>query len=370
MQRAVHQPYGWLDEVVKERLGWYRGVLQGRYSAKFLLCKQISCGGDPRLKSDGELWQEHGRLSSELSDAIGICVKGDSPNSHLLKPEFSFLDLKCELTHRILRKCIFCEWRCKVDRLANERGKGCGLDSKARVSAFFPHFGEEPPLVDQNGSGTIFFTSCNSHCVFCQNWSISQDPLDGMAVSARDVSGIIKSLCRDGVANINLVGGEPTPNTHVILEALNLTSTNVSILWNSNMYMTPETMQILADVVDIWLPDFKWGNDRCAAKYSRVPRYFEVTARNHLMAYRNGDMIVRHLVMPGHLECCTRPILDWVAGNCPRALVNVMGQYRPEHLVLQQSSEYLEIARRPGSWEVDEARRYADHLGLVWRPVS
>ena len=350
-------------------MGWYRGVLQGRYSAKFLLCKQISCDGDPRLKPDGELWQEHGRLSSELSDVIGICMKGDSPYFPRVEPEFSFLDLKCELARRIIRKCIFCEWRCGADRL-HERGRVCGLDSEARVSAFFPHFGEEPPLVDQHGSGTIFFTSCNCHCVFCQNWNISQDPLAGTAVSPQGVSGMIKSLCRDEVANINLVGGEPTPNTHVILEALNLTSTNVSILWNSNMYMTPETTQILADVVDIWLPDFKWGNDRCAAKYSRVPRYFDVTVRNHLMAHRNGDMIVRHLVMPGHLECCTRPILDWVADNCPRALVNVMGQYRPEHLVLRQPSKYLEIAHRPAFWEIDEARRYADHLGLVWRPIS
>jgi putative pyruvate formate lyase activating enzyme len=174
----------------------------------------------------------------------------------------------------------------------------------------------------------------------------------------------------EGAANINFVGGEPTPNLHVILEALNLTSTNVPILWNSNMYLTHEAMQLVGDVVDIWLPDFKWGNDMCAVKYSRIARYFDVTSRNHAMAYENGDMIIRHLVVPGHVECCTKPVLNWVAEQCPRAMVNVMGQYRPEYLVLREPKKYAEISRRPSAEEIEEARDYADKLGIVWKPVS
>ena len=135
------------------------------------------------------------------------------------------------------------------------------------------------------------------------------------------------------------------------------------------MYLTPEAMKILADVVDIWLPDFKWGNDRCALKYSRILRYFEVTSRNHLKAHQNGDVIIRHLIMPGHVKCCTKPILDWIANNCKHALVNLMDQYRPEHLVLRDS-QYAEIARRPTVDEIQEAYRYADRVGIVWKPVS
>jgi putative pyruvate formate lyase activating enzyme len=136
------------------------------------------------------------------------------------------------------------------------------------------------------------------------------------------------------------------------------------------MYLTPEAMQILSDVVDIWLPDFKWGNDRCAVNYSRIMRYFEVTSRNHAMAYQNGDMIIRHLVMPGHVECCSKPILDWIAGNCPRALVNVMNQYRPEHLVLREPEKYGEIASHPSAHEIQAVRDYADRLGIVWNAIS
>jgi len=181
---------------------------------------------------------------------------------------------------------------------------------------------------------------------------------------------MIKSLRSEGAANINLVGGEPTPNLHTIMEALNLTTVNVPILWNSNMYLTLEAMQILGDVVDIWLPDFKWGNDRCALNYSRILRYFQVVSRNHVMASENGDLIIRHLVMPAHVECCTKPVLGWIANNCPHALVNVMAQYRPDYLVLQETKRFTEIARRPSVQEINEAYDYADELGLVWRPVS
>ena len=360
----------WADESVRERLSWYYAVLRDLKPAKFLICRQIACEQDPRLMTDAQLWQEHDRLRSELSRTRAEFEQSDICPQRFEKPKFSFLDLKCELANRILHKCIFCEWRCRVDRVKYERKGACHLDSTARVATFFRHFGEEPPLVDRHGSGTIFFSSCTFRCSFCQNYDISQDPDAGAPVSPGNLSLIIKSLRSEGAANINFVGGEPTPNLHVILEAVNLTSVNVPILWNSNMYLTPEAMEILADVVDIWLPDFKWGNDRCAVKYSRIVRYFEVTSRNHAMAYQNGDMIIRHLVMPGHVECCTKPILYWIAENCPRALVNVMGQYRPDHLVLREPAKFAEIARRPTVEEIQDARDYADELGIVYKPVS
>ncbi|MEM2591266.1 MAG: pyruvate formate lyase-activating protein, partial [Thermofilaceae archaeon] len=145
---------------------------------------------------------------------------------------------------------------------------------------------------------------------------------------------------------------------------------NVPLLWNSNMYMSVEALQLLLDIIDIWLPDFKYGNDECALRLSKVPRYFEVVSRNHKMAHDSGDMIIRHLVLPNHVECCTKPALKWISENCPRALVNIMDQYRPEHLVAFYPEKYREIARRPSPRELEEAYAFADELGLVWRPVS
>ena len=360
----------WADPDVQDRLFWYHSVLENQKPAKFLLSKLIGCQHDPALMTDTDLWQTHAHLRLAFSKMLTQYKESDISPERVEKPEFSFLDLKCELANRLLRKCIFCEWRCRVDRVNGEREDACHLNSIARVATFFRHFGEEPPLVDRNGSGTIFFTSCTFGCVFCQNWDISQSPHTGAPISPRNLSLIIKSLRNEGAANINFVGGEPTPNLHVVLESLNLTSVNVPILWNSNMYLTPEAMQILSDVVDIWLPDFKWGNDRCAVNYSRITRYFEVTSRNHAMAHQNGDMIIRHLVMPGHVECCSKPILGWIAGNCPRALVNVMNQYRPEHLVLREPEKYGAIASCPSAHEIQAVRDYADRLGIVWKAVS
>jgi putative pyruvate formate lyase activating enzyme len=320
--------------------------------------------------TESELWEEHEDLHRKFVKRLTHL--GDSGLSlETIEPhEFNYLDLKNELVNRILHECVLCEWRCKVDRVDGKKKGACHLDSTARVATFFRHFGEEPPLVDRSGSGTIFFTSCNFRCCYCQNWDISQAPKAGSPVTSRNLSVMMESLRNEGAANINFVGGEPTPNLHMILEAIRSTSVNVPILWNSNMYLTAEAMNILTDVVDIWLPDFKYGNDRCAIEYSLVVKYFETTSRNHKIAYENGDMIIRHLVMPGHVECCTKPILKWIAENCPRALVNVMSQYRPEHLVLQQPKRYNKIAHKTSIQEMREARAYADQLGLIWRPVS
>lgn len=319
---------------------------------------------------DELLWREHTHLSEAVRELLSQVNAEKRSMAELPIAEVSLLDLKAELLRRMLRRCTFCEWKCKVDRVSAIKKGACRLDSVSRVSTWFPHFGEEPPLVGQGGSGTIFFSSCTFRCVFCQNWDISQDPLSGTPVDSRQLALIMKSLRTDGVLNINFVGGEPTPNLHTIVEAMNQLDLNVPMLWNSNMYCSEEAMHILADLIDIWLPDFKYGNNRCAIRLSRVPRYFEVVTRNHALAQSNGDMIIRHLVMPNHIECCTKPVLHWVSKHCPRALVNIMGQYHPDHRVQAERSTYSDIARRPTAEEMRAAYEYADSLGLVYSPVS
>ena len=314
--------------------------------------------------TEAQLRIEHRNLRTRFAN-VWREVKNDTDSPTIQEPEtFSLLDIKIELLNRILRKCVLCEWNCKVNRADGKKG-ACHLDSETRVATFFRHFGEEPPLVQTKGSGTIFFTGCTFRCVFCQNWDISQDPTAGAPVSPTALAAIISSLRGEGAANINLVGGEPTPHLPTILEALGLAQVNVPILWNSNMFLTEESMEILKDVVDIWLPDFKWGNDDCAVKYSRVIRYFEVVSKNHRTAHDAADIIIRHLVVPGHVGCCTKRILEWIAEFCPRAIVNVMGQYRPEYLVVSNPKDYPEIARCPTGKELEEAENYAHKLDLT-----
>jgi putative pyruvate formate lyase activating enzyme len=274
--------------------------------------------------------------------------------------------LKIELANRILSDCHFCERKCGVDRTKDEKG-WCKLGSESRVSSAFLHTGEEAPLVP---SGTIFFSSCCFGCVFCQNSDISTNPNSGRVVNPEAVAAVAEGLHRDGALNINYVGGDPIPNTHTIIGSLSYQMSNVTQLWNSNLYCSEETMHLLADVFDVWLPDFKYGNDECAERLSGVKNYFGIVSRNHLMAYNSGEVIIRHLVMPNHLECCTIPILEWVAENMPNCIVNIMGQYRPEHIVRGERDKFPDISRRVTAEEMNLARNKADELGICWRPVD
>jgi len=218
---------------------------------------------------------------------------------------------------------------------------------------------------------------CTFKCVFCQNHDIST-VIDGVEIDGEKLASLARHLKKEGARNINYVGGDPIPSAHVIIEAIrNLacTETNITQLWNSNFYCSKELMALLLDIIDFWLPDFKYGNDECAESLSKVNRYFEVVSRNHKLAYDEtvvegtSGMIIRHLVLPGHLDCCTKPVLEWIAEKTPLALVNIMSQYHPDYLV-PRNPEYGKINRRVTAKEMKEAYDYADKLGLLWRPVS
>jgi putative pyruvate formate lyase activating enzyme len=319
--------------------------------------------------SEDELWKEHRTVSKDFAMLKEELDKGNANFREIAtQGSTSYLDLKIALANRIVQSCHFCERRCNVNRLKDEKGF-CRLGKDSFVSTYFLHFGEESVLVP---SGTIFFAGCNfGPCVFCQNADISSDPSNGSIATPTQLSEIVASLKREGARNVNWVGGSPSPNLHNILQSMKYTEANICQLWNSNFYMSGESTELLLDVIDFWLLDMKWFDDKCALKYSRVPNYWSIVSRNHQASYERGggEMIVRHLLMPGHVECCTKPILEWISNTIPKALVNVMSQYRPCYLVSRTSS-YADINRRPSSQEIEEAKKYADDLGLLWRAVS
>ena len=150
---------------------------------------------------------------------------------------------------------------------------------------------------------------------------------------------------------------------------------NVPMLWNSNFFMTGEATRLLRLLMDVWLPDFKFGPGRCAITLARTPRYWETVTANLALIHGWGEpFTIRHLVMPGHLECCTYPILDWIAEIMPDVPVNIMDQYRPEIYTDPGSPKYMEryapMARRPTPGEVRAAYHYARGLGLEFEAVT
>jgi putative pyruvate formate lyase activating enzyme len=316
--------------------------------------------------SISDAWMLHDhlhRLFLEKRVAQRVIIKNTTPN---------YLDVKVKLVREMLATCNFCERGCGVNRVVGMKG-ACGVGVEPRLSSAFLHQGEEHPLVP---SGTIFFAGCNFTCAFCQNSDISTDPLNGTTLTPRSLARAATTLAMEGARNINYVGGDPTPNLHAIIESLQYQGLPVAQLWNSNNFNTMDAMKLLLDVMDIWLPDLKYGNDSCAKRLSGIDNYWRVLTRDlqfvHDAMVKPGhaSLVIRHLVMPGHVDCCSIPAIEWIASNLPVAMVNIMGQYRPQHRVLSDHGEFNEISRRPSSDELGKVTSRADELGICWNPVS
>ena len=277
-------------------------------------------------------------------------LKGVEKSKYLLNKD-KLLKI-IEKAEEIYKNCHFCEHRCGVDRRKKEGRCNAKLGS---IASHFFHYGEEEMLVP---SYTIFFSGCTFSCVYCQNWDISQYQA-GIYIEPEKMAWIIEGVV-GRARNVNWVGGEPTPHLLYILRVLEKCTANLPQIWNSNMYCSLETMDILKDVIDVYLTDFKYGNDGCAERLSKIKNYWEVVTRNHEIAYKQGEMIIRHLVLPNHIECCSMPILEWIADNVPNAIVNVMAQYYPTY----KAFEYEEINRRLHNEEYMRAYSYAVKLGL------
>ena len=317
----------------------YNSILSGERMPNYLICKHIpiSFREDESLE---ELWFKHDEALKNFR------VVEDKPN-------LSLLDLKREIAYRIYHKCCFCENRCGADRY---REKGLCNVSKALVASEFLHMGEEEVFIP---SYTVFFSGCTFHCVFCQNWNISQY-ITGLYIQPEILANLIEKRVKQGARNVNWVGGDPTPNIPYIIDVLINCNSFIPQIWNSNMYCSIETMKLLHGIIDVYLTDFKYGNDKCALRLSKIRNYIQVIKRNHILAYNQTDVLIRHLVMPNHIECCSIPIIRWISDNLPGVPVNIMSQYRPEYKAI----EYEDISRYPTNDEIQRVLEEAKQLDI------
>jgi len=251
------------------------------------------------------------------------------------------LSQKAELLEARSSPCRLCPHRCGVNRLDGERGK-CRLGAEILVASASAHFGEEAPLVGQGGSGTIFFSSCNMACVFCQNYEISHFAR-GDALTAEELAGVMLRLQGLGCHNINLV--TPTHVVHAVVRALAVAAPKglrIPLVYNCGGYESLETLRLLDGVIDIYMPDIKYSSSEEALRYSGVEDYWERAKDAVREMHRQvGDLeidakgvaqrglLIRHLVMPGNLGGTDR-VLEFIAREISRdSYVNVMDQYRP-----------------------------------------
>lgn len=286
----------------------------------------------------------------------------------------------------VLQDCTVCPRDCRVNRLEDEPGK-CRTGRNAWVSSYFPHFGEEDCLRGWNGSGTIFFSFCNLKCVFCQNHEISWQGA-GTEATADDIAGMMLSLQDRGCHNINFV----TPE-HVVPQVLEALlpaierGLRLPIVYNTSGYDSLHSLKLMEDIVDIYMPDFKFWDPENSHFYMTESSYPEVTRSAIREMHRQvGDLkfdrdglalrglMVRHLVMPNGVAG-EEEIFRFLAGEISRdTYINIMDQYHPDGQVLRKPDRYRDISRRITGDELKQVRNVAVDVGLHrlderWRSV-
>ncbi len=291
--------------------------------------------------------------------------------SYLELLEKGELEKRIEALYERMSPCRICPHECKVDRLKGEKGF-CKVGGKPVVSSYGPHFGEERPLVGTNGSGTIFFTWCNMACVYCQNWDISHLG-EGDEITVEDLAKIMLILQVWGCHNINLV--TPTHQIAFIVEAIKIAAEkglNLPIVYNCGGYESVETLKLLDGIIDIYMPDIKYMDEKVAFKLSKVKNYPKVVKEAVKEMHRQvGDLIIedgiakrgliiRHLVLPGDLSQ-TEEVIKFVAEEISKdTYFNLMDQYRP----CGDAWKYPPLDRMINKEEWNRALQWAYKYGL------
>lgn len=269
--------------------------------------------------------------------------------------------------------CQLCMHKCKIDR--KKGGKGlCKAGSAPAVYSYSPHYGEEPPLSGHRGSGTIFFTHCNMKCVYCQNYTFSQESkLE--EISTEELAERMLELERLGCHNINFVS--PTHYAWQIVEAIEIAvknSLNIPIVYNTGGYDNIELIKLLDGIVDIYLPDMRYSQDAMAKKFSSAPRYVEnnrlaikeMFKQTGVLKLTTGGLakkgvIVRLLILPDNVSGTIDTLRFLKEEVSEDIYLSVMSQYHPTYL----AEGFPEISRRINKEEYKEVIEEVEKLGFT-----
>lgn len=269
-----------------------------------------------------------------------------------------------------LENCNTCPHKCNINR-KKTIGR-CKSTDKVKIALYSLHKFEEPCISGKNGSGTIFFSNCNLNCIFCQNYEISQLN-KGKEISIEELSKIFLEQQQNNSNNINLVS--PTIYTYQIIEAIKIAKDkglHIPIIYNSNGYENIETIKKLEGYIDVYLPDLKYYYNELALKYSNVNNYFETATKAIKEMYKQvgklefdkealikKGVIIRHLVLPNHIENSKR-VLKWIKSNFgDKVNVSVMAQYFPTYRAIES-----DLNRKLTKEEYKEIEQYLYKLNL------
>lgn len=247
---------------------------------------------------------------------------------------------------RALLDCHLCAHHCGVNRIAGERGL-CHAGATARVFSAQVEVSDELELIP---TFAVALSGCDLRCAFCitgaQSWNAragEELDLDGLATQAA------VALAR-GARSIMILGGEPTIHLPTALQIISVLPEDARLVWKTNAHGSRQASELLAGLPDVWLADYKFGNDDCAQRLAGVSNYTAVVRENLGWAARDSELIVRHLLMPGHVECCWRPVATWLASAMPSVKVSLREGFWPGWQAWRQAEltrpVTLEEARR------------------------
>lgn len=265
---------------------------------------------------------------------------------------------------RVFERCDLCAHRCGVDRTAGGRGP-CGAGSSARV------FLAQTEMVDERSLCPVFavsFSGCDLRCDFCITGRSSWDPAAGSVVSGPGVgsepldelASSARQALQSGARSIMILGGEPTLHLPTVLDLVARLPNDAQLIWKTNAHGTESARELLEGLFDVWVADYKFGQDSCAERLARVPRYTEVVRENLRWAAQHSRLIVRHLLMPGHLDCCWVPVARWLAEELPGIEVSLRDGFWPGWF----SSRHPELTVPGSARDHAKARSIAADLGL------
>ncbi len=271
---------------------------------------------------------------------------------------------------KCVEHCYVCPHQCGAKRGIFEGDGFCGMGVRPKVARVGPHYWEEPCISGKKGSGAVFFSGCTLKCVFCQNYEISADHV-GVFITPEQLANCYRNLEAQGVHNINLVSA--AHYVEAVLESFEIYTPKIPVLYNSSGYESVESLRRLEGKIDIYLPDFKYSDNRMAERYSSAFNYSQVAlAAIEEMVLQTGDIkydadgivqsgtIVRVLVLPNHTKDAMA-ILDCIRANFGRSvLVSILGQYVPTG----EAYKYPEINRKLTEKEYDKVVNHALKLNL------
>ena len=263
---------------------------------------------------------------------------------------------RAKAAHAALADCHLCAHHCGVNRLAGETGL-CHAGASANFFLAQTEVTDELELIP---TFALALSGCDLRCDFCITGAESWNPRAGKIFSAEEMATKAKAALADGAKTVMILGGEPTIHLPAALELVAALPDDAKLVWKTNAHGSAQAREFLDGIFDVWLADFKFGNDDCARRLAKVPDYIGVVRENLLWASSHSKLIVRHLLMPGHLDCCWQPVAEWLAENLPGVKVNLRSGFWPAW----KSARHAELRGTAADDETRRAWQMAGDLGL------